>query len=198
MGALDETDLRILRLLSEDARRPYSQIGQAVDLSPPAVSDRVSKLQDHGIIRRFTLDMDRSQLREGLPVLVTLSVKPGETERVREAISGIDGVEHVFATASGRVVINAHAPGTDVQAWLFETIDSEPIEEIEVELLSSTDWSVRIGGEAAFSLTCVECGNEVGPDGTSRRIGGELKQFCCPSCERLYVEQYEKLAESAD
>lgn len=198
MSTLDETDLRILRLLSEDGRRPYSEIGQKVDLSPPAVSDRVTKLEDHGIVRRFTLDLDRSKLRQGIPVLVTLSIAPGAVEEVREALCSLDGVEHVFSTAGGRIVVNAHVPTEDVQTWLFERVDPELVRELEVELLTSTDWAVQVGGEAAFSLTCIECGNEVGPDGTSRRIDGELKQFCCPSCEKLYVEQYEQLASGAD
>jgi Lrp/AsnC family leucine-responsive transcriptional regulator len=198
MATLDETDLRILRLLTEDARRPYSEIGERVDLSPPAVSDRVSKLENHGIIRGFTLDLDRSQLREGIPVLLTLSVTAGESDRVREALLALDGVEHIFSTASGRVVVNAHAPTSDIQTWLFGHVDPEIIGGIEVELLSSTDWAAQVGGETAFSLTCVECGNEVGADGLTRRVDDDLKQFCCPSCERLYVEQYEKLAEGAD
>lgn len=197
MATLDETDLRILRLLTEDARRPYSEIGERVDLSPPAVSDRVSKLENHGIIRGFTLDLDRSQLREGIPVLLTLSVTAGESDRVREALLALDGVEHVFSTASGRVVVNAHTPTSDIQTWLFGHVDPEVIAGIEVELLSSTDWAAQVGGETAFSLTCVECGNEVGADGLTRRVDGDLKQFCCPSCETLYVERYEKLAEGA-
>lgn len=197
MPTFDETDLRILRLLSEDARRPYSEVADRVGLSPPAVSDRVSKLENHGIIRRFTLDLDRSQLRQGTPVLVTLSVVPGAVEDVRDTLVASNTVEHVFATAGGRVVVNAHTPTTDVQSWLFERVDPGLIETIEVELLTSTDWAVQVGGEAAFALTCDQCGNEVGPDGVTRRIDGDRKQFCCPSCETLYVEQYEELAEGA-
>ncbi|ADJ15370.1 AsnC family transcriptional regulator [Halalkalicoccus jeotgali] len=195
---LDDTDVEILRLLTEDARRPYSEIGERVDLSPPAVSDRVSKLQNHGIIRRFTLDLDRSQLRQGTPVLVTLSVAPDGVERVREALSGLDGVEHVFTTAGGQVVITAHAPTTDVASWVFEHVDSDPIREIDVELLTGADWNLQVDGDTDFALTCVECGNEVGADGVTRRIDGDVKPFCCGSCERLYVQRYEDIAEGAD
>ncbi|WP_122090713.1 Lrp/AsnC family transcriptional regulator [Halalkalicoccus subterraneus] len=195
---LDEIDLRILRLLSEDARRPYSEIGERVDLSAPAVSDRVSKLENQGIIRRFTLDLDRSQLREGTPVLVTLSVSPGGADEVRDALSGIEGVEHVFITAGGRVVFTAHAPTADVGAWLFEHVDDGAVRELDVELLTGSDRTARIRGEAAFAVSCVLCENEVGADGVSRRIDGEMKRFCCPSCEQLYVEKYEELAEGAD
>lgn len=67
MRDLDETDIEILELLLSDARRPWSGIAEIVDLSPPAVSDRVARLQELGIIRRFTLDVDRSQLSEGVP-----------------------------------------------------------------------------------------------------------------------------------
>ncbi len=198
MAMLDETDIRILRLLSEDARRPYSDVADRVDLSAPAVSDRVSKLEEHGIIRQFTLDLDRSQLRQGTPVFVTLSVVPGSLDRVRDRLVERDGVEHVFTTAGGRVMINAHAPTTDVHSWVLKEIDPDDVREIDVELLTNADWSVQVEGDTAFALTCVECGNEVGVDGTSRRIDGDLKQFCCPSCETLYVERYEELTEGAD
>lgn len=198
MATLDATDLRILELLSEDARTPYSEIGERVDLSAPAVSARVSKLEDHGIIRRFTLDLDRSQLRQGTPVLVTLSVAPGATETVRERLADRDGVEHVFATAGGRIVVNAHAPTPDVQSWLFEGLDADPVRELDVELLTSADWAAQVDGGTDFALTCVECDNEVGADGVTRRIDGEPKHFCCPSCETLYVERYEELAEGSD
>ena len=45
MRELDETDVQILSLLAEDARRPYSDIGETVGLSGPAVSDRVTRLR---------------------------------------------------------------------------------------------------------------------------------------------------------
>ncbi|MFB6083699.1 MAG: Lrp/AsnC family transcriptional regulator, partial [Halorientalis sp.] len=46
MRGLDETDREILDILLSDGRRPYSDIAEAVDLSPPAVSDRIDRLQE--------------------------------------------------------------------------------------------------------------------------------------------------------
>lgn len=198
MNAFDDTDLEILRLLAEDARRPYSEVAERVDLSPPAVSDRVEKLEDHGIIRRFTLDLDRSQFRRGTPVLVTLTVDPDAVEEIRNRLLETDGVEHVFATADARVVCHAHAPTSDVRSWLFEAVDPGIVRDIDVGLLTDADWTVQVGGETAFALTCVECGNDVGPEGVTRRIDGDPKHFCCPSCEALYLDRYEGLAEGAD
>jgi DNA-binding Lrp family transcriptional regulator len=58
MRDLDETDLEILSLLAEDARRPFSEIGERVGLSGPAVSDRVTRLEETGVIQGFTVDVD--------------------------------------------------------------------------------------------------------------------------------------------
>jgi DNA-binding Lrp family transcriptional regulator len=63
-------------LLLEDARRPYSEQAEAVELSPSAVSDRVDRLRDFGVIECFTLDLNRSRLREGVRLAVTPTVAP--------------------------------------------------------------------------------------------------------------------------
>src|SRR6056297_1947594 len=101
MRDLDETDLAILQLLMSDARRPYSDIADVVGLSAPAVSDRIARLQEMGLIQRFTLDIDRSQLRKGIPVLLTLDVGSdgGTVSSIRETLLEADAVEHVFTTA---------------------------------------------------------------------------------------------------
>lgn len=86
MHDLDETDLEILELLMSDARRPWRDIAEIVDLSAPAVSDRVARLQEMGILRRFTLDVDRSQLREGVPVLLSLTMGADGRDAVHSAL----------------------------------------------------------------------------------------------------------------
>ena len=87
MRDLDEVDRRILRLLLEDARRPYSDIAEHVDLSPPAVSDRIDRLREMGVIERFTVEIDRSRLRNGTPVLVHVSVDPTDARSVASALA---------------------------------------------------------------------------------------------------------------
>ena len=43
MRGIDDTDREILRLLTDDARRPCRDIADAVGLSPPAVADRIAR-----------------------------------------------------------------------------------------------------------------------------------------------------------
>jgi Lrp/AsnC family leucine-responsive transcriptional regulator len=195
MRDLDETDLEILELLMSDARRPWSDIAEIVDLTPPAVSDRVARLQEMGIIRRFTLDVDRSQLREGVPVLLTVTVHADRFEPVRETLLDAEAVEYAFTTAENDLLCYARVPGGDVPAWLSETLNKESVDDYDVTLLTGAEWTPSIGG-TEFALTCAECGNTVTSEGVASRISGDLYQFCCPSCETSFEEQYDRLEEA--
>jgi Lrp/AsnC family leucine-responsive transcriptional regulator len=199
MRDLDETDLEILQLLLSNARRPYSEIADVVGLSAPAVSDRIERLEETGIISRFTLEVDRSQLRKGIPVLLTLSVAADgpDVAALRERLLEEGAVEHVFTTAEADLILYARVPDNDVASWLDDTLEDGAIADFGVTLLAGADWSPDLGG-TEFALTCAQCGNTVDTEGTATRIDGELYQFCCPSCESRFEEKYEQLQQGAD
>ena len=196
MTELDETDALILRLLAEDGRRSYSEISEAVDLTPPAVSDRVSKLEEAGVIRGFTIDVDRSLLQEGVPVLVRVDPDAGVVESVRGALIGAEATEHVFTTADGSVVAFARTSDTAVNEWVTDVLDPEDLQSYEVELVADVEWSPAVE-TTGFALECAECGNTVTAEGVSSRVDGELKHFCCDSCQSQFLQRYERFEEAA-
>jgi len=193
---LDDTDREILQLLAENARRPYSDIAEAVGLSAPAVSDRVDRLQNLGILRRFTVDLDRSLLREGVPVLVTLSTRPGSGADLAGALSAETAVESVFRTVDDRLVCTAVVPEGELPEPLQEVLTREAVREYDVRLLADREWTPRVGS-ADFAPTCVECGNTVTPEGETERLDGDIYHFCCQSCRDAFVDQYERMQEGA-
>ncbi|WP_284013949.1 AsnC family transcriptional regulator [Halobaculum litoreum] len=196
MRDLDETDMEILRMLAADGRRSYSDIGEAVDLSAPAVSDRVSRLRESGVIRRFTIDVDRSTLRAGTPVLIRFAVPPGGAGEVREALRGSEAVEHVFTTADSDVVAYARVEDEAVGDWVVAVVGVDAIEDYDVDLVSDVDWTPSVRA-TEFALECAECGNSVTSEGVAARVGGTLYHFCCPTCEASFAERYERLEEGA-
>jgi Lrp/AsnC family leucine-responsive transcriptional regulator len=120
---LDEVDMEILELLAADARRAYSEIGDAVGLSGPAVSDRVSKLEAAGVLEGFTIDVDRSQLREGVPVLLELELAPDDDAHATDVDAPATDVDapatDVDAPATdvdAHATDDAHATGVDAHA----------------------------------------------------------------------------------
>ena len=62
MDRLDETDERILAELTDNARATFAEIGEKVNLSPPAVKRRVDRMLDTGVIKGFTTVIDRNAL----------------------------------------------------------------------------------------------------------------------------------------
>ena len=69
---MDEIDNRIVELLAENANITSTEIGAAVNLSIPAVNKRIVKLQQEGVIRQFTVVLDRERI--GKPILAFVLV----------------------------------------------------------------------------------------------------------------------------
>ncbi|MDS0301304.1 AsnC family transcriptional regulator [Halogeometricum sp. S1BR25-6] len=195
MRDLDETDMEILSLLAEDARRPFSAIGETVGLSGPAVSDRVKRLRESGIINRFTVDVNRKVLRAGVPVFVQVEHAVNSTESLRERLTDVEGVEHVFVTAEGDVWFYGRAENQNVRRWIESLLRDFDVN-YSVTLVDQAEWTPSIDG-TAFAITCVECGNTVDNEGESARIADRVYHFCCSSCHTKFEKQYQKLEEQA-
>lgn len=192
MDTLDDTDRQILELLLENARRPYSDIGDEVGLSGPAVSDRINRLQERGLLRRFTVEVDRSMLRDGVTVLVEISVDPDVAADVASRLPTVDAVEHVIRTVDAQILCTATVPEGDVTSLLREWDLLQYVRSLDVSLLAETEWSPGVGA-AELAPTCVECGNTVDEEGTSRVLDGTEYYFCCESCESRFVEAFDRL-----
>jgi len=204
---LDDTDLDILELLGEDARRPFSEIAEQVGMSGPGVSDRVDRLREAGVLQRFTVDVDRSQLQGGVPVLVRVGRRgspsensgdahgPRSIDDLRDDLASADAVEHVFVTADGECWFVARPPEGSVRRWLDDRLDLASAD-VDVTLLDDVDWTPSIGG-TAFALSCAECGNTVDSEGERATIGGERYHFCCSSCREKFEDRHDRIAEEA-
>ena len=196
MRQLDDTDLDILQLLMEDARRPFSDIADYIGLSAPAVSDRMQRMEDMGVITGFTVQLDRSKLEHDLPVMIEIVPRPGASDGIRDALGEMEATEHLFQLYDGRLIVTANAPTRDVYRWLENHLTVEDIDSYQLHLISIHDWHVGLG-PAEFAVECVVCGNTVGPEGETARIDGDIKSFCCPSCKEQYLEEYQLRTENA-
>ena len=55
---MDETDQKILNALIADSRMSQKELAARVGLSAPAAADRVRRLEERGLIRGFTVDIN--------------------------------------------------------------------------------------------------------------------------------------------
>jgi Lrp/AsnC family transcriptional regulator, leucine-responsive regulatory protein len=83
---LDELDRIIIKMLEADARCSLKEISRATGLSSPSASDRLRKLQERGIIRSFTVELDPKSLGYSLQAIVRIHPLPGMLHVVERII----------------------------------------------------------------------------------------------------------------
>ncbi len=83
-AGIDELDRRIVGELVADGRLSMAELGRRVSLSPPAVADRVARLERAGVITGYHARIDPRAL--GFPVAAVVRVAPvaGRLPKVRE------------------------------------------------------------------------------------------------------------------
>lgn len=66
---MDQTDLKILSHLQENARLSMVEIGKLVGLSSPSVTERVRRLEEQGVIISYRTIVNPKELKNILPRL---------------------------------------------------------------------------------------------------------------------------------
>jgi Lrp/AsnC family leucine-responsive transcriptional regulator len=94
--AIDNIDRKIIELLLVDARTSIKDLAKSVKLSAPSVSERVQRLQERGVIRRFTVDIDPASLGYDLQALVRIKPLPGKLQVVEKLIQDIPEFSECF------------------------------------------------------------------------------------------------------
>ncbi len=97
---LDATDLEIVELLREDARRTLADVGERVSLSAPAVKRRVDRLERDGVIVGYTALVDHALLGRPLQAFTELRFAGNlPVEEIAGIAEDIPEVQTVFTTA---------------------------------------------------------------------------------------------------
>jgi len=74
---IDEIDKKILDLFNEDGRMSYRKIAKRLDISIGTVHNRIEKLTNTGIIKKFAPVIDHSKLGYNLTTIIGVRVKGG-------------------------------------------------------------------------------------------------------------------------
>ncbi|AWB26907.1 Lrp/AsnC family transcriptional regulator [Halococcoides cellulosivorans] len=71
---MDEVDREIISILREDARTPYTEIGERVGISEGTVRNRVDRLLEDGVIERFTVATRTGNVKAMIELVVGIDV----------------------------------------------------------------------------------------------------------------------------
>jgi Lrp/AsnC family leucine-responsive transcriptional regulator len=86
---IDTTDRALLVALAMDARASLKDLADAIGLSPPATSERLTRLRERGVIRGFTIEIDPLALGYTLQSIVRVRPLPGQLALVQQRIQSL-------------------------------------------------------------------------------------------------------------
>jgi DNA-binding Lrp family transcriptional regulator len=93
---LDETDVKVLKALTEDARLSSRQIAKQSDISIGTALSRIKKMEEEGIIKGYTVLLDQEKLGYELTAVTEITVSKGRLLEMENEIARIPSVCCVY------------------------------------------------------------------------------------------------------
>ena len=128
LDGLDESDQKIVRLLIENARVSYSDLGEKIGLSRVAVKARIQALEQRGIIEEYTTVINPHKISGAVSCYFEIETTPGGLSEVIDILNGDDTVTQIYRV-TGRDKLHVHAvaaSGEDMETFLHAVIDTLP------------------------------------------------------------------------
>ena len=125
--ALSSLDRRILATLIADGRRTFRDLAGEVGLGASATAERVRRLVQQGIVRRFTAEIDLTALGLGLEAVVDVHLRPDATaphfEEGLRAIPAVLDAVHLTGSSDYLLLVACRDPA-DLDATLYRLKDA--------------------------------------------------------------------------
>lgn len=196
---LGPLDVRILRLLHEDARRSFRELAETLGSTTPTVSARVKAMEDIGLVRGYHAQLDPAILG-GAAYVLSFTVAPQQAAAAHAAVLLLPGVTKAFLLAGGRIVAHAdlHGPRSAL-AQLHERIAEVP----GLQAYDAAEVLHAREAEGAFDLPeevdvpCHECKGPIHGEPVKGRFAERMHVFCCRNCLSGFRERFEARAAAA-
>jgi Lrp/AsnC family transcriptional regulator, leucine-responsive regulatory protein len=120
---VDDVSWQILAALQENARLTYRELGRRVGLTPPAVAERIRRLEDAGIIAGYRVQLNVDKL--GLPIRAIIRLAPrgrnaADVRRLVSALPQVLACHHV--TGEDCYVLDVAVPSVGDLERLLERL----------------------------------------------------------------------------
>ena len=128
LDGLDELDQKIIRLLIENARISYSDIGKETGISRVAVKARIQALEKRGVIEEYTTIINPQKISGAVSCYFEIETKPEYLAQVTDILYKNDTVSQIYRV-TGRDRLHIHAvasSGDEMEYFLHNVIDTLP------------------------------------------------------------------------
>ena len=112
---IDNTDLKILEILMQDAKRPYTEVAKKVNVSQGTVHVRMNKMEEAGILEKTTLRINYAKLGFDITAFIGIYLeKSALYESVLAKLKGIPEIINIhYTTGNYSMFVKIHCRDTN-------------------------------------------------------------------------------------
>jgi len=176
---LDRIDLDIISLLVENSRLSVTEIANRLGISRPTVRERIKRMVNEGIIKKFTVVLDDSLFRE---LTVIFQFKPSNLDRLIEKLMNKPEITQLYLVSGGETLfgIGKYESLDRLKEDVYEMFESGENFSFYIALKKLKD-EVFIP-VLAFNINCDYCGKEITENPIKYTLYNRNFYFCCKTC----------------
>ena len=105
MKSVDEKDVKIIKMLMDDARISYTNMAKELNITEAAVRKRVKNLESRGVIKKYTVEIDSSKLGYNIISLTGIDTEPEKFLDVAKKLKNEDFAKSVYITTGDHMIM---------------------------------------------------------------------------------------------
>ncbi|MBW6517364.1 MAG: AsnC family transcriptional regulator [ANME-2 cluster archaeon] len=193
MAELDELDIKILTLLQEEGRQSFREVAKKTHTSVPTIGSRVERMQQLGIIRRFTIDIDQEKIEGYQSAVLIIDVKPSESQAIVSRLSEMDEVVEISVSSDSDFGIIAKVVGSADDVMRIQNSLTEPgINKARAILIRDVIKKDATNMAASLiKMSCSYCSKEMAEGAVKSKIDDKNYYFCCNTCKSAFMDKYQ-------
>ncbi len=199
MVELDNLDVKIITHLQANSRKSFQKIAKHCLTSVPTIKSRVERLQELGVIRKFTIDIDSNRL--GIPEAVLLiNAKPQAVSRIAEELGRLDEVKELYVTSDSDAAIVSRISGEMARLLTVQDrINLTDVNNVRVIPIKSAIRNTNLSlASSSITITCAYCDKKVTEGAVRKKFDDKDYFFCCNTCLGAFEEKYRKIMANAN
>ena len=134
---IDAIDARLLRRLETDGRTSVADLARQLGMAAPSVAERLKRLEEAGVITRFTVEVDPAALGYGLAAYIRIRPTAGQTGAVAKLLVELpEIVECDRITGDDCFIARAHVRSVEALERLIDRI--VPLAQTNTSIIQSS------------------------------------------------------------
>ena len=135
----DKTDVKILKVITQDARLSYRKIAKKIGVSTLTVLSRMKKMEENGVIKRYSALIDHRHLGLDMTALIEVKTTKGHSQ-IKDQLKNLENVYGIWGiTGKNDLMILAKFSDTDMLSKFTKKIFSiANVDGVETHLVLDT------------------------------------------------------------